>query len=91
MAVQPLVKFRQFSDVRDASQQGKKKGDVFTWDVFSDVANPGGVLTETNTMPETNFTIVQGTLTITEAGKLIARFLCGFKAVIMGRNMAIVA
>ena len=27
MAVQPLVKFRQFSDVRDASQQGKKKGD----------------------------------------------------------------
>ena len=55
--VQPLVKFRQFSDVRDASQQGKKMGDIFTWDVFSDVSNPGGVLTETNTMPETNFTI----------------------------------
>jgi len=71
MAVQPLVKFRQFSDVRDASQQGRKKGDVFTWDVFSDVANPGGVLTETNTMPETNFTIVQGTLTITEAGNSV--------------------
>ena len=71
MAVQPLVKFRQFSDVRDASQQGRKKGDLFTWDVFSDVANPGGVLTETNTMPETNFTIVQGTLTITEAGNSV--------------------
>jgi len=71
MAVQPLVKFRQFSDVRDASQQGKKKGDIFTWDVFSDVANPGGVLTETNTMPESNFTIVQGTLTITEAGNSV--------------------
>jgi len=28
--VQPLVKFRQFADVRDASQQGKKKGDIFT-------------------------------------------------------------
>ena len=27
MAVQALVKFRQFCDVRDASQQGKKKGD----------------------------------------------------------------
>jgi hypothetical protein len=91
MAVQPLVKFRQFSDVRDASQQGKKKGDIFTWDVFSDVANPGGVLTETNTMPETNFTIVQGTLTITEAGKLIARFLRGLSAVVMGSNMAVVA
>lgn len=71
MAVQPLVKFRQFADVRDASQQGKKKGDIFTWDVFSDVATPGGVLTETNTMPETNFTITQGTLTITEAGNSV--------------------
>lgn len=71
MAVQPLVKFRQFADVRDASQQGKKKGDIFTWDVFSDVATPGGVLTETNTMPETNFTITQGTLTMTEAGNSV--------------------
>lgn len=71
MAVQPLVKFRQFADVRDASQQGKKKGDIFTWDVFSDVASPGGVIQETNTMPETNFTITQGTLTVTEAGNSV--------------------
>lgn len=71
MAVQPLVKFRQFCDVRDASQQGKKKGDLFTWDVFSDVVTAGGVLTETNTMPETNFTITQGTLTMTEAGNSV--------------------
>jgi N4-gp56 family major capsid protein len=71
MAVQPLVKFRQFADVRDASQQGKKKGDIFTWDVFSDVASAGGVLVETNTMPETNFTITQGTLTMTEAGNSV--------------------
>jgi N4-gp56 family major capsid protein len=71
MAVQPLVKFRQFADVRDAAQQGKKKGDIFTWDVFSDVATAGGVLTETNTMPETNFTITQGTLTMTEAGNSV--------------------
>jgi N4-gp56 family major capsid protein len=71
MAVQPLVKFRQFADVRDASQQGKKKGDLFTWDVFSDVATAGGVITETQTMPETNFTITQGTLTITEAGNSV--------------------
>lgn len=71
MAVQPLVKFRQFADVRDASQQGKKKGDVYTWDVFSDVSSVGGVLLETNTMPETNFTITQGTLTIQEAGNSV--------------------
>jgi hypothetical protein len=38
MSVQPLTKFRQFADVKDASQQGKKKGDIFTWDVFTDVA-----------------------------------------------------
>jgi N4-gp56 family major capsid protein len=71
MAVQPLVKFRQFADVRDASQQGKKKGDIFTWDVFSDVATAGGNLVETNTMPETNFTITQGTLTISEVGNSV--------------------
>ena len=69
MKVQPLVKFRQFADVHDVAQQGKKKGDTFTWDVVSDVAHGRvGVLLETNTMPETNFTITQGTLTITEAG-----------------------
>ena len=71
MAVQPLVKFRQFSDVRDASMQGKKKGDIFTWDVFSDLATAGGTLTETSTMPETNFTITQGTLTINEYGNSV--------------------
>ena len=70
-AVQPLVKFRQFADVHDISQQGKKKGDTFTWDVFSDVATAGAVLVETNTMPETNFTITQGTLTVTEAGNSV--------------------
>jgi len=71
MNVQPLVKFRQFADVHDASQQGKKKGDTFTWDVVSDVATAGAVLVETNTMPETNFTITQGTLTITEGGNSV--------------------
>ena len=71
MTVQPLVKFRQFADVHDISQQGKKKGDTFTWDVVSDVATAGAVLVETNTMPETNITITQGTLTITEAGNSV--------------------
>src|SRR5262249_25494760 len=71
MNVQPLTKFRQFSDVHDVSQQGKKKGDTFTWDVVSDVSTAGTVLVETNTMPETNFVITQGTLTITEAGNSV--------------------
>lgn len=71
MAVQPLVKFRQFCDVKDASQQGKKKGDTFHWDVYSDVQTQGTTLVETTTMPESNFTITQGTLTITEYGNSV--------------------
>lgn len=72
MKVQPMTKFRQFCDVKDATQQGKKKGDTFHWDVYQDVATPAGsTLTETSTMPETQFTITQGTLTITEAGNSV--------------------
>jgi N4-gp56 family major capsid protein len=70
-ALQPTTKFRQFCDVKDASQQGKKKGDVFTWDIVSNVATQGNVLTETNTMPETQFTITQGTLTLNEYGNAV--------------------
>ena len=70
-AVQPLVKFRQFCDVKDATQQGKNKGDQFHWNVYSDVATQGGELEETDVMPETNFVITQGTLTITERGNSV--------------------
>ena len=72
MAVQPMVKFRQFADIKDATQQGKKKGDIFTWDVYQDVATrASSTIAETSTMPETNFTIVQGTLTMVEAGNSV--------------------
>lgn len=67
-AVQPMTKFRQFADAKDASQQGKSKGNTYTWDTVLNVTTQGRNLTETNTMPETNFTILQGTLTIDEAG-----------------------
>jgi N4-gp56 family major capsid protein len=70
-ALQPTVKFRQFCDVKDASQQGKKKGDTFTWDIVSNIQTRGNTLTETNTMPESNFTITQGTLTIAEYGNSV--------------------
>ncbi len=65
-AVQPLVKFRQFADIKDAATQGKQKGDTMHWNVFSDVVTQGTTLLETNTVPQTNFTITQGTMTITE-------------------------
>jgi len=70
-AVQPLVKFRQFADVEDAAAQGKGKGDTFHWNVYSDVATQGTTLVETSTMPETNFVITQGTMTITEYGNSV--------------------
>jgi N4-gp56 family major capsid protein len=70
-ALQPMTKFRQFCDAKDASQQGKKKGDTYTYDIVYDVATAGGVLTETNTMPATQFTIGQGTVSITEAGNSV--------------------
>ena len=71
MSVQPLVKFRQFADVKDAAIEGKGKGQEFHWNVYSDVATQGTTLTETSTMPETNYTITQGTMTITEYGNSV--------------------
>jgi N4-gp56 family major capsid protein len=68
-ALQPESRFRQFCDAKDAG--GKHKGETFTWDTVKDVATAGGTLVETATMPETNFTIVQGTLTITEYGNSV--------------------
>ena len=68
-ALQPMERFRQFCDVKNAA--GKNKGETFTWDVVNNVATAGGALVETNTIPETQFTIAQATLTITEAGNSV--------------------
>lgn len=71
MALQPVLKFRQFADIKDDAHQGRHKGDIFHWNVYSDVATAGTTLNETTTMPETNITITQGTLTITEYGNSV--------------------
>jgi len=71
MAVQPLCKFRQFADVKDAAAGGLHKGQEFHWNVYSDTAAQGTVLAEGTVMPETNFTITQGTMTITEYGNSV--------------------
>ena len=68
-ALQPMERFRQFCDVKNAA--GKNKGETFTWDIVSDVSTAGAALVETNTIPETQFTITQATLTITEAGNSV--------------------
>ena len=68
-ALQPMTRFRQFCDAREAF--GKGKGDTFNWNVFSDVVTQGGTLNETDIMPETNFTISQSSLTVTEYGNSV--------------------
>lgn len=65
-AVQPLCKFRQFCDAKDFTDKGLHKGQIFTWDVYNDVASGGTTLVETTTVPLTNYTIAQGTGTVTE-------------------------
>lgn len=70
-AVQPLTKFRQFCDAKDFTDKGLHKGQLFTWNVYNDVATQGTTLTETSTLPETNFTVAQGTGTVLEAGNSV--------------------
>lgn len=69
MAVQPLTRFRQFCDIKEAL--GYHKGDKFHWNVYSDVLDQGGVLVESDAMPETNYTVSQGTLEVTELGNSV--------------------
>lgn len=68
-AAQPLIKFRQFVDMEPAS--GKSRGNKVFFDKLSNISTAGGTLNETSTIPRRNFTILQGTLTITEFGNSI--------------------
>lgn len=71
MVVQPVVKFRQFADIKDDVHQGKHAGDTVHWNVYSDATTQGTTLVETNTMPTTNYTITQGTMTLNEYGNSV--------------------
>lgn len=70
-ALQPMVRFRQHCDAKDAMNKGKNKGDTYNWNVYSDIQTQGTTLTEGNAMPESNFTITQGSLTVTEYGNSV--------------------
>lgn len=69
--VQALTKMRQFCDAKDGTQKQLNRGQTFAWDVVSNVGTQGTRLTEDQPMPETNFTIRQGTLTVTEFGNSV--------------------
>ncbi|MCP5087931.1 MAG: hypothetical protein GY952_14150 [Rhodobacteraceae bacterium] len=71
LQVQPLTKFRQFCDVEDAVDSGKHRGETFNWNVYLDISTQGTALQETEKMPESNFTILQRSLTVTEYGNSV--------------------
>jgi N4-gp56 family major capsid protein len=68
-ALQPMVRFRQFCDAKEAFGLGI--GDTFNWNVYSDVQQAGGALTENALMPETNFTITRASAVVTEYGNSV--------------------
>jgi N4-gp56 family major capsid protein len=68
-ALQPMVRFRQFCDAKEAFGLGI--GATFNWNIYSDVQQPGSTLVENQVMPETNFVITQNSLTITEYGNSV--------------------
>ena len=66
---QTLQKFRQFVDPEPA--MGKNRGDAVLFNKISNISTAGGTLSETSTIPKRNYTITQGTLTVTEYGNSI--------------------
>ena len=66
---QSLQKFRQFVDIEPAA--GTNRGNKVFFDKISNVSTAGGTLVETDTIPKRNYTILQGTLTMTEYGNSI--------------------
>lgn len=69
LALQPLMRFRQHCAIENAV--GKNRGETFHWNIYSKVATKGRALSENEAMPETNFTIAQGALTIAESGNSV--------------------
>lgn len=66
---QTMQKFRQFCDMESAA--GANRGNKVFFDKISNISTAGGTLTETDTIPKRNYTITQGTLTMTEYGNSI--------------------
>ena len=70
---QTMQRFRQFCDIE--SYAGSNRGNKVFFDKISNISTAGGTLVETDTIPKRNFTITQGTLTITEYGRYNCRLV----------------
>ena len=66
---QTMQRFRQFTDMEPAAGAGR--GQSVFFDKISNISTAGGTLTETDTIPKRNYTITQGTLTMTEYGNSV--------------------
>ncbi len=64
--LKPMVQYRQHCDAKDAMSKGLNRGELYHWNVYSKIATQGGAVEETEETPESNYTIVQGSLTVTE-------------------------
>ncbi len=63
--LQPRTKFRNLADAKDDAI-GLHRGDTYMWNVYSKVGQAGGPISESQRVPETQFTIAQRSLTIGE-------------------------
>ncbi len=70
-ALQPMTRFVQHCDADDFTDKGLHAGEAFQWNIYSDVSAQGGRLTENVRMPETSFTITQGSGTVYEFGNSV--------------------
>lgn len=66
---QTMQRFRQFTDMESAA--GANRGEKVFFNKISNISTAGGTLTETDTIPKRNYTITQGTLSMTEYGNSI--------------------
>ncbi|MCR4298640.1 MAG: hypothetical protein NUV75_07805, partial [Gallionella sp.] len=58
----------QFADIRDAWGKTTRAGQTFTWDTVPMMTRGNRALTETNTIPQGQHTVLQATLTMVERG-----------------------
>ncbi len=55
-------------DAQDFSDKGLNNGQLVTWNVYSKLAGTSTTLTEGTAIPDSNFTVTQGTATVVELG-----------------------
>lgn len=69
LQAQPIKRFRAFVSAKGA--KGAGKGRLLLFDKNRDLGTHGNQLNETSTIPETNMTVGQGTLTLNEFGAAV--------------------